>query len=417
MACFVLSARVASSLVLSMVAAVASNAVGQSSDTNTQSGAETKSLVGASPGIVSEAPKSGPFVPLDGGAAGFMVPYVQELGETGIAFEMMPVPGGRMRLGSSADEKGHRPDEGPTYEVELEPYWVGKTEVSWREFSGFMQSYQVFKNLKRRGIRKVTTENRVDAVTVPTPLYAVSIHKQYGEDPQHPAVTMTQFSAKQYTKWLSGLTGSQYRLPTEAEWEFAARAGANTAFCFGDDVTELDTYAAHSRDDQQGSALVGSKKPNAYGLHDMHGNVWEWTVEQYDPKRYEALTGTVQKGFQSVAWPVMVDKQCIRGGCWSDGPEGVRSAVRNGSDHQDWSEEDPTLPTSPWWYTSNLARKVGFRIVRSARPLPPSMIQKFWDNAIVELQDDINESLHNESGGVGLPVPELLNELPSAKRK
>lgn len=393
-------------------------AYGQTSEQVAKGEIEKPSNIGREPslGIDKVRPVSGPFVPIDGGAGGYMVPYVQKLGDTGIEFEMIPVPGGSVTLGSPNSQFGHRPNEGPTYQINLEPYWVAKTEVTWHEFHGFMKSYDVFKKLKRRGIRKVTVENRVDAVTVPTPLYAVSIHTQYGADPMHPAVTMTQFSAKQYTKWLSGLTGVQYRLPTEAEWEHAARAGSSAAYCFGDDVNELDAYAVHSRGDDLGAALVGSKKPNAFGLHDMHGNVWEWTVEQYHATRYETLDGTVHNNLQSVSWSQSIDQQCIRGGCWSDEAEGVRSAVRFGSDHASWSDEDPTFPTSPWWYTSHLALKVGFRVVRSFKPLDKEVIHRFWDNSIESLQDDVNESLHNESGGEGLPVPELLKELPKERR-
>jgi formylglycine-generating enzyme len=359
-------------------------------------------------GIVETQPQSGPFVPIDEGKGGYMVPYVQQLGNHGLSFDMIPVPGGRVTVGSSEKEPGHRPDESPTFTVELGPFWIGKTEVTWGEFEGFIETHRVFKRLAAKGIRNVTNSNRVDAVTVPTLLYDPPRHKEYGDNPKHPAVTMTQYSAKQYTKWLSGITGVQYRLPTEAEWEYAARAGSESAYCYGDNPSLLDEYAVHS---QTSSSLVGSKKPNLFGLHDMHGSVWEWTVEQYTPNGYVAQAGKTFAGLEGTQWTTTLNSQCVRGGCWNDPPERVRSASRMGSDRNDWAREDPEVPQSPWWYTSDPARMVGMRLVRSAKPLSRKLIDKFWENEIQELQDDINATVQEGRGIEGLPIPELLKEL------
>ena len=221
-------------------------------------------------GISQSKPESGPFVAIDGGKGGYMVPYTQVLERTSIVFEMIPVPGGKTLVGSPDSEPGRSEDEGPQYTAELEPYWVAKTELTWAEYKTFMRSYDIFKKLASQGIRQVDDTNRADAITVPTPLYEPSHTYEYGDDPKQPAVTMTQYAAKQYTKWLSGLTGVQYRLPTEAEWEHAARGGSNTPYCFGDNIEELDKYAVFSGNATKGAARVGSKAPNAYGLHDMY---------------------------------------------------------------------------------------------------------------------------------------------------
>ena len=361
-------------------------------------------------GIVESQTSLGPCVAMDGGKGGYMVPYIHELGATGISFEMIPVPGGRVSVGSPEKEAGHRGDEGPMFEVELAPFWIGKTEVTWREFQGFMRTDSVFRKQETKGIRKITDRNRTDAVTVPTPLYEEAHHKEYGNDPRHPAVTMTQYSAKQYTKWLSGITGVQYRLPTEAEWEYAARAGSSFAYCFGNEPSLVDQYAVHST---TRCALVASKKPNLFGLYDMHGNVWEWTIEQYSPNGFQKQGGQKYHELDGTQWVTRVNSQCVRGGSWSDPPNRVRSASRMGSDQSDWASDDPAIPMSPWWYTSDPSRMVGMRLVRSAKPLSQQLINKFWEIEIQELQDDVNECLEFGRGRAGLAVPELLNELDS----
>lgn len=369
-------------------------------------------------GIVAKPAESGPCIPIDSGNGGYMVPYKQLLGQTGIEFEMIPVPGGTIMVGSPVTEAGHAQDEGPQYEVVLEPFWVGKTEVTWREYIAFMKTDAIFRKRDRTRVKQVNSKNEIDAVTIPTMLYAESQHREFGSDPEHPAVTMTQYSAKQYTKWLSLITQVQYRLPTEAEWEYAARAGSTSAYCNGDNISELDQYAVYSATEnaQAGSAHVGSKKPNPFGLHDMHGNVWEWTIEQYTSDGYGFQAGRSFRGHAGTNWVKTLNSQCVRGGCWADPPARVRAAVRMGSDRDVWSQEDPEIPTSPWWYTSDPSRMVGMRIVRSLQPLDQASIHRFWENEIQELQDDINSSLHEGRSRQGLVSPELLDELQLSAR-
>jgi formylglycine-generating enzyme required for sulfatase activity len=362
-------------------------------------------------GVSVERPASGPFVPIDGGRDGYMIPYTQVLAETGIQFEMIPVPGGLITIGSPDDEPGRSSDEGPQFQVEIAPMWVGKTEVTWNEFEGFMKTHHVFMRRAKAGMHKITASNRMDAITVPTPLYAASHHREFSNSSQHPAVTMTQYSAKQYTKWLSFVSGVQYRLPTEAEWEYAARAGSAGPYCFGDNVVELDQYAVYGSTLNEGAAVVASKQPNAFGLHDMHGNVWEWTIEQYRSQGYIEQAGKRFGGFDGTQWAQKMGRQCVRGGSWDSPSERVRSASRMGSDREAWSSEDPEIPTSPWWYTSDPARMVGMRVVRSASPLQTDEIKRFWENEIVELQDDLNHTIQEGRGREGIPGPELLQEL------
>lgn len=364
-------------------------------------------------GVSKTKPEKGPYVPIDGGKAGYMVAYFESFERTNLAFDMIPIPGGVVLMGSPLSESGRSEDEGPQFTVKLEPFWMAKTELTWGEYNTFMRSYDVFKKLSSTGIRKVTDENRIDAITVPTPLYDPGKTYEYGDDKSQPAVTMTQYSAKQYTKWLSGLTGVQYRLPTEAEWEYAARAGSRTAFSFGDNSDELEKYAVFGSKD--GAAKVGSKAPNAFGLHDMHGNVWEWTIDQFSPKGFEGRGGKSFSGLDATNWPTQADSRCVRGGGWQDLAERLRSASRMGSVDEDWKEEDPNVPLSPWWYTSDPARMVGMRLVRSASPLSDELMRKFWEIDVDAIQEDVDARLREGRGAMGITVPELIKEYQRRK--
>ena len=364
-------------------------------------------------GICKTKPEKGRFVPIDGGKGGYLVPYTESFERTNISFEMIPVPGGEVTIGSPDLEVGRSEDEGPQFTVKLEPFWIAKTELTWGEYKTFMRTYDVFKRLSSEGIRQVTDDSRADAITVPTPLYEPSHTYEFGEETHQPAVTMTQYAAKQYTKWLSGLTGVQYRLPTEAEWEYAARAGSNAAYSFGDDPAELEKYAVFER--TSGAAKVGSKAPNSFGLHDMHGNVWEWTIDQFSPKGFEGIGGKSFAALGATNWPTQADSRCVRGGGWQDSAERVRSAARMGSIDKDWKDNDPMIPLSPWWYTSDPARMVGMRLVRSAMPLPEEIMKKFWEIDVPDIQTVVDGKLEEGRGAIGISVPELIKEFQRKK--
>lgn len=352
-------------------------------------------------------PASGRFVRTN---RGFMVPYTMQIPGTDDEFSMEPIPGGTFWLGSPESEAGRDSSEGPRIQVTLSPFWLGRHEVSWAQYKEFMSLYAVFKEFESHGLRTVTNDNAVDAITAPTELYDPSFTFEFGEDPQQPAVTMTQYAAKQYTKWLSGVTGHSYRLPSEAEWEYACRAGTSTPYSFGEDAGLLDEYAWHAGNSDGQSRLVGEKKPNPWGLYDMHGNVWEWVLDAYSRQGYELLAGKNVKGLESVAWPSVLFPRTVRGGSWDDPGEACRSASKMPSHDIEWKSEDPNLPLSPWWFTSDPARAVGFRVLRPAKPVSKEAMAKFWDADVEDIRFSVRTRLQEGRGVLGL----VDKELPSA---
>lgn len=359
------------------------------------------------PGISKEKPAEGPSVEIDGG---YMVPYTVTIPGTDVGFKMIPVPGGTFLLGSPEDEADRADDEGPQIKVDVEPMWVAEKEVSWAEYKEYMKLYAIFKEFEAQGVRTVGPENLVDAITAPTELYDPSFTYEYGEEPEQPAVTMTQYSAQQYTKWLSRVTGQQFRVPTEAEWEYAARAGSDTAYSWGESADDMDDYAWYFDNADDGAPPVGTKKPNAYGLYDMHGSVAELTVNSYTEDGYKQFdTGKPIKATEVVVWPETSSPIVVRGGSWEMDPEQLRSASRLATEDEEWKEEDPNFPKSPWWFTSDPARGVGFRLFRSLKPLDSEMITKFWEANAEEVKDDVESRLLGGRGGLGL-VDESLPE-------
>jgi formylglycine-generating enzyme len=366
-------------------------------------------------GISATQPANGPSVKV---AEGFMVPYTLKIPGSEVAFEMIPVPGGRFTLGSPDDEDGHASAEGPQIQVEIGPMWVAKNELTWGEYRLYMSMYRLFKSLQTAGVGKVNANNKVDAVTAPTELYDPSFTFEFGDDTKLPAVTMTQYAAKQYTKWLSKLTGHQYRLPTEAEWEYACRAGSKAAYSFGKDASDIDQYAWHAGNSDAKPHEVGGKKANAFGLHDMHGNVMEWTVNGYTGEGYQFAKDKPQplSVLDSVTWPDSPENRVARGGSFQDEAPLLRSAARLASQDEDWKSEDPNVPLSPWWYTNDPARGVGLRVFRSYKPIDDKNISKFWEPDHEYIEQDVQARLDEGRGVLSVVGPGLAKEIEKSKQ-
>ena len=232
-----------------------------------------------------------------------MRPYTNTIPDTTVRYTMIPIHSGEFRMGSPEGEAGRKPDEGPTHQVKINAFWMGRCEVTWNEFELFMYPSAELKKQIAEGI-KLNGTNSADAVARPSAPY-VDLSFGMGKG-STPAISMTQHAANKYCEWLSAKTGHFYRLPTEAEWEYACRAGTTTAYSFGDDPAKLGDYAWFVDNSSSATHPVATKKANPWGLHDMHGNVWEW-CQDLRP------------------WH---ENYVQRGGSWSDDPTLCRAAYR-----------------------------------------------------------------------------------------
>jgi formylglycine-generating enzyme required for sulfatase activity len=310
--------------------------------------------------LVGLATSSGSSIARAQETASSMKPYVEKITGSDVSFSMLPIAGGTFEMGSPASEAKRADNEGPTHQVTIGPFWMGKFEVTWDEYDLFAFSMDL-KKKKREGVdlaKQPATEKAADAVTRPTPPYADETFG-FGRKGQ-PVICITHHAAMEYTRWLSAKTGKQYRLPTEAEWEYACRAGTQTAYSFGADASEIAEYAWNVENAEKPQP-VGKKKPNPWGLYDMHGNVAEWCLDRFVADSYGGFAKqSPSKG--PVVLPTSAEYPYVaRGGSWDDDADRLRSAARVAS-NPEWSVQDPQRPQSIWWHTD--ATFVGFRVVR-----------------------------------------------------
>jgi formylglycine-generating enzyme required for sulfatase activity len=301
--------------------------------------------------------------------------YTNSIPGTPVSFGMLPIPGGEFLMGSPDGEKDRKPDEGPQHKVKVSPFWMGQFEVTWNEYELFM--YPDEERRSRNLIKSDEAGDKLaDAVSHPSKPY-VEMSFGMGKD-GFPAIAMTQHAANKYCQWLSAKTGQFYRLPTEAEWEYACRAGTSTTYFFGDDASQLGQYAWYEQNSDFKYQKVGKKKPNPWGLYDICGNVVEWTLDQYDPDFYKqcAAKGEVVDPWNKATKPY---PHAVRGGSWDDEAAACRSTARRGSDRS-WKMQDPQLPKSVWYFSD--AQWIGFRLVRPLKVPSAEEMQKYWTSGV-----------------------------------
>ncbi len=300
-------------------------------------------------------------------------PYSETIAGTRVKFDMVPINGGTFLLGSPESEAGRNADEGPQRDTQIQPFWMGAMEVTWDEYDIFAFSQDLPKKPAPGAAQTAS-----DAVTRPTPPYADESFG-YGKGRQ-PVISITHHAAMEYCRWLTLKTGKLYRLPTEAEWEYACRAGSKSAYSFGEDAKKLAEYAWFTDNSDGAPHLVGKKKPSAWGLYDMHGNVAEWCLDSYAKDFYSTLKSGIVE-------PVLVPTEkrypnSVRGGSWDDEANRLRSAARQYS-KREWSKRDPQRPQSIWWHTDALS--IGFRVVH---PLDEQEILKGLKSKVTRQSPD-----------------------------
>jgi formylglycine-generating enzyme required for sulfatase activity len=282
--------------------------------------------------------------------------YSVTIPNTTVSYDMVAIPAGAFEMGSV------QKDEAPPHKVTVDGFWMQAHEVTWDEYRLFMFANQAGEVAHKDSI--------VDAVSRPTRPY---VEMSFGMGINgFPAISMTQHAANKYAEWLSAKTGEYYRLPTEAEWEYACRAGATTPYSFGSDPAQLSAYAWFSGNSGGKYQKVATKKPNAWGLFDMMGNVMEWTLDAYAPYKPGPVTDPYVR--PKDPYPISV-----RGGSWNDPAPALTCSARVASDAS-WKQQDPQLPKSIWYETD--AQWLGFRLVRPAKVPSAEEMQKAWNNGV-----------------------------------
>ncbi len=298
------------------------------------------------------------------------VDFEETIPNTTISFKMKAIPGGTFKIGSPEDEQMRNADEGPVKEVKLSPFFMAEIEVTW-------ENYLAFYSATAAEGRSTDTEGTrltgdVDAISGPTP--------PYGQPDQNwglgnrPAITMSYHSAETYCKWLSQVTGKTYRLPTEAEWEYAARGGSETPFffegnpkdfskkgffgkIFGKDNEEINNYVIFNKNSGSKSHEPDAVKANPFGLINMLGNVNEYCQDWYAEDTYSKLTD----GVTDPTGPASGKEHVIRGGSFKSEIGEIRSASRNFTKSVAWLKTDPQMPKSKWWLSD--CNDISFRVV------------------------------------------------------
>jgi formylglycine-generating enzyme required for sulfatase activity len=295
--------------------------------------------------------------------------YKEEL-DTGVSFEMLPVKGGSFRWqGEQADD---------VIEASISPFWMGKHEVTWNEYEPFMiTELPREKDGQVLEFMRDSVEDEVKLLARPTPPYHPMTYGMPREG--YPAVSMTQHAASKYCQWLSYKTGHFYRLPTEAEWEYACRAGSEAKYSWGDDAAKAGEYALVNGDASSNYELPGQKKANAWGFHDMHGNVLEWTLDQHVENRLKHYgTNKVQDPWviATKAYP-----HVTKGGYWQQDEEAIACSARHPS-KPEWKQSDPQSPKSLWYHTDT--PWLGMRIVRPVNIPSVEEMYRVWNSGVAE---------------------------------
>ncbi|NDV57664.1 SUMF1/EgtB/PvdO family nonheme iron enzyme [Bacteroides sp. 519] len=297
--------------------------------------------------------------------------FTEQIPGTPVSFKMVAIPGGSFKMGSNEKEKFHKEDESPVRNVTLDRFFMAETEVTWDMYWAF---YRETMSEGRTPPEVVFLNNNnpdVDVVTGPTPPFGFPDQGWGGGN--RPAITMTHYAAETFCQWISKKTGKKYRLPTEAEWEYAARGGTETPYFFegnpkkfsdegfwrkffNADTEVISDYVIYKKNSKNRTQQPTEVQANPFGLKNMLGNVMEYCADKYSADAYT-------KGGENVTNPLVTEgtEWVVRGGNYTSDAADLRCAARSHTEHDAWLKTDPQQPKSIWWYSD--IRGIGFRVV------------------------------------------------------
>ncbi|MDR1357046.1 MAG: SUMF1/EgtB/PvdO family nonheme iron enzyme [Tannerellaceae bacterium] len=296
--------------------------------------------------------------------------YTEQIPGTAVSIRMIAIQGGEFTMGSPEKESFHKADEAPVRTVAVSPFFMAEVETTWNQYWAFYANTMSEGRTPPETVYANNSNPAVDAISGPTPPFGLP-DQGWGMG-DRPAITMTHYAAETFCQWLSKKTGRKYRLPTEAEWEYAARGGATTPYFFAGDPAKfsdrgfirkfidaktdsISSYVIYSKNSRNRTQEPSEVKPNPLGLKNMLGNVMEYCADKYDPEAYRKgtnLTDPLATGG---------DEWVIRGGNYASDAADVRAAARDYTRHEAWLKTDPQQPKSIWWYSD--MRGIGFRVV------------------------------------------------------
>lgn len=285
------------------------------------------------------------------------------------------IPGGKLELSLSyipAGQLSIKSADGKSLPIQLDAFWIGSREVTYDEFLLFQ-----YRRNDNNSSNWKDGKYSADAVTRPTPQY-MDYTWGMGTLGGVPTVAMTQQGAMRYCQWLYQKTGQFFRLPTEAEWEYACRAGSATALPEGVTEDNLGDYAWYFDNANEKYHPTAQKKANAWGLFDMLGNVAEWTADAYVDDYFAESSKKPNNPWYK---PSAKYSHTIRGGSFDDNPEDCSCSKRVKS-LPSLQKRDPQIPRSRWWNTDS--SWLGFRVVKPVKQPSAAEIETYFKEAIVD---------------------------------
>ncbi len=297
--------------------------------------------------------------------------FTEKIPGTAVSISMLAIPGGSFSMGSPESEDFHQPDESPVRQVTLSPFYMAEMEITWEQYWSFFENTRAEGRIPPSKVYAINSNPNVDAFSGATPPYG-NPEQGWGAGKQ-PAITMTHYGAEVFCLWLSKKTGKKYRLPTEAEWEYAARGGTETPYFFAGEPASFSdkgflrtfidaktdpifNHVIYCKNSKNRTQLPEAVKANPFGLKNMLGNVMEYCADKYSPEAYSKTAVQVKNPLETKG-----DEYVVRGGNYTSDASEVRCAARDYTRHEAWLKTDPQQPKSLWWYSD--FRGIGFRIV------------------------------------------------------